>query len=168
MDPMSSGPTRWMDCTELPMPAPYQGRVEHENTKFKAIVFCVRAGFRRRHSELPRSPARQRARCAAKTDTRCQISSRRIAAPPTENLRDGSQARSRQPEVDSPKPLFADEGCRAPQPLGGIGAVVGVLRRFDAIEEVPVNDGTSGGGEGGEQERGAGGIGAWDGVAPLP
>ncbi len=43
-----------------------------------------------------------------------------------------------------------------------------MLGRLDAIEKAPVDDGLPDGGDRSEQERGAGGIGARHGVAPLP
>jgi hypothetical protein len=54
------------------------------------------------------------------------------------------------------------------QPLDGIGAVLGVLGRLDAIEKAPADDGPPDGDDRSEQERGVGGIGVGDGAVPLP
>jgi hypothetical protein len=46
---------------------------------------------------------------------------------------------------------FADKLGGIPEPIGGIGAMIAVLGRLDAIQEVAMNDRLARGGDGSEE-----------------
>ena len=64
--------------------------------------------------------------------------------------------------------VFAAEGRHPAEPLGGVVPMIGMLRRLDMIEKAAIDDGLTGGSDGGQERGSARGVGARDRGAPEP